>query len=229
LTAPGAASAWRWTAPASPSKTATAAKGVYFVRYVAPNPDKKEPGFFGKLFGGATATPAGQVPDRGAQRNSTTVPVLTSGAPGLERRQRIVKVLADDRSARARPRIGKGQARSACPLSASFSHAIQPGQRQRGNATVVEAGLGTQCRRLLVDCGLGLRELAARLAQAGLAPRPDASSSPTNTGPRGLRPELSAASAAGVDERAPGWPWASPIWASGCAWRATWRRSTSAA
>jgi hypothetical protein len=47
--------AWRWTAPASPWKTATAADGLYFVRYVAPNADKKEPGFFGKLFGGSSA------------------------------------------------------------------------------------------------------------------------------------------------------------------------------
>ena len=27
------------------------AQGTYFVRYVEPNADKKEPGFFGKLFG----------------------------------------------------------------------------------------------------------------------------------------------------------------------------------
>ena len=37
-----------------------------------------------------------------------------------------------------------------------------------GNATVVEAGQGSDCRRLLVDCGLGIRQLEARLAQAGL-------------------------------------------------------------
>jgi len=38
-----------------------------------------------------------------------------------------------------------------------------------GNATVVEAGQGSQCRRLLVDCGLGIRQLEARLTQAGLS------------------------------------------------------------
>jgi len=27
------------------------AKGIYFVRYVPPNPDRAEPGFFSKLFG----------------------------------------------------------------------------------------------------------------------------------------------------------------------------------
>jgi outer membrane protein assembly factor BamC len=31
-------------------------QGVYFVRYVTPNPDKKEPGFFGKLFSGSRRT-----------------------------------------------------------------------------------------------------------------------------------------------------------------------------
>ncbi len=43
------------------------------------------------------------------------------------------------------------------------------GSGSAGNATVVEAGSGLQVRRLLVDCGLGLKTLDARLAQAGLA------------------------------------------------------------
>lgn len=38
-----------------------------------------------------------------------------------------------------------------------------------GNATVVEACQGSQCRRLLVDCGLGIRQLETRLIQAGLS------------------------------------------------------------
>lgn len=37
-----------------------------------------------------------------------------------------------------------------------------------GNATVVEGRAGAQVRRLLVDCGLGIRQLQARLANAGL-------------------------------------------------------------
>ena len=37
-----------------------------------------------------------------------------------------------------------------------------------GNATVVEGRSGTEVRRLLVDCGLGIRQLQARLAQAQL-------------------------------------------------------------
>lgn len=37
-----------------------------------------------------------------------------------------------------------------------------------GNATIVEGRSGSEVRRLLVDCGLGLRQLQARLAQAQL-------------------------------------------------------------
>ena len=42
------------------------------------------------------------------------------------------------------------------------------GSGSAGNATVVEAGSGLHLKRLLVDCGLGLRALEARLTQAGL-------------------------------------------------------------
>jgi phosphoribosyl 1,2-cyclic phosphodiesterase len=43
------------------------------------------------------------------------------------------------------------------------------GSGSTGNATVIEATSGTLCTRLLVDCGLGIRVLDTRLAQAGLA------------------------------------------------------------
>lgn len=43
------------------------------------------------------------------------------------------------------------------------------GSGSAGNATVVEGRTGAQVRRLLVDCGLGIRQLQARLGQAGLA------------------------------------------------------------
>jgi phosphoribosyl 1,2-cyclic phosphodiesterase len=43
------------------------------------------------------------------------------------------------------------------------------GSGSTGNATVVEATSGTTQVRLLVDCGLGIRVLAQRLAQAGLS------------------------------------------------------------
>ncbi|MFT3720234.1 outer membrane protein assembly factor BamC [Pseudorhodoferax sp.] len=75
-------------------------QGVYFVRYVAPNPDKAEPGFFGKLFGrNAQAEPPikYRIAVR-SQGNASTVSVLnTNGAPEASANaQRIVKVLADD-------------------------------------------------------------------------------------------------------------------------------------
>ena len=58
------------------------------------------------------------------------------------------------------------------------------GSGSAGNATLIEGSDGLRTRRLLVDCGLGVRQLAARLDQAGLAwpgvtLRP--SSSPTST------------------------------------------------
>lgn len=42
------------------------------------------------------------------------------------------------------------------------------GSGSTGNATVVEGRSGNQVRRLLIDCGLGIRQLQARLAQAQL-------------------------------------------------------------
>lgn len=45
------------------------------------------------------------------------------------------------------------------------------GSGSSGNATVVEATCGTQVTRVLIDCGLGIRQLDARLAQAGLFAR----------------------------------------------------------
>lgn len=43
------------------------------------------------------------------------------------------------------------------------------GSGSAGNATVVEGSSGHQITRLLVDCGMGLKALDARLARAGLA------------------------------------------------------------
>jgi outer membrane protein assembly factor BamC len=75
-------------------------QGTYFVRYVPPNPDKKEPGFLGKLF--SRATPAEQPLkyriNLKAEGQSTTVSVLNAnGAPETSANaQRIVQVIADD-------------------------------------------------------------------------------------------------------------------------------------
>jgi len=75
-------------------------QGTYFVRYVEPNPDRKEPGFFGKLFGAATpnAAPLKFRISVKSQGESTTVSVLNAaGAPETSANaQRIVKVIADD-------------------------------------------------------------------------------------------------------------------------------------
>lgn len=44
------------------------------------------------------------------------------------------------------------------------------GSGSTGNATVVEGRSGTKAHRLLIDCGFGIRQLQARLAQAQLEP-----------------------------------------------------------
>ncbi len=76
------------------------ADGIYFVRYVEPKADSKEPGFLSKLFG-ASSNDAAPLKYRIAVRSqgeSTTVSVLNAaGAPeSSANAQRIVKVLADD-------------------------------------------------------------------------------------------------------------------------------------
>ncbi len=75
-------------------------QGTYFVRYVEPNPDKAEPGFLSKLFGGATKSNAPvkyRVVVR-SQNESTVVSVLNAtGAPDASANaQRIVNVIVED-------------------------------------------------------------------------------------------------------------------------------------
>ena len=76
------------------------AQGTYFVRYVEPTPDKKEKGFFGKLFSGSekAVAPLKYRINLKSQGESTTVSVLNaSGAPeSSANAQRIVQVIADD-------------------------------------------------------------------------------------------------------------------------------------
>jgi outer membrane protein assembly factor BamC len=76
------------------------AQGIYFVRYVAPNPDKKEPGFLGKLFSSEANIPVlkYRVTVKTAGAESTIVTVLNAaGGPAVVAdAQNIVKVLADD-------------------------------------------------------------------------------------------------------------------------------------
>ncbi len=75
-------------------------QGTYFVRYVPPNPDKKEPGFLSKLFSrsGPTEQPLKYRINLKTEGATTTVSVLNaSGAPETsENAQRIVQVIADD-------------------------------------------------------------------------------------------------------------------------------------
>jgi outer membrane protein assembly factor BamC len=76
------------------------AQGMYFVRYVEPKADNKEPGFFGRLFGAGSKEEAPlryRIAVR-SQGESTTVSVLTAqGQPeSSANAQRIVKVIADD-------------------------------------------------------------------------------------------------------------------------------------
>jgi outer membrane protein assembly factor BamC len=74
-------------------------QGTYFVRYVAPNPDKKDPGFLAKLFSRETAEqPLKYRINLKGEGQSTTVSVLNaSGAPETSvNAQRIVQVIADD-------------------------------------------------------------------------------------------------------------------------------------
>ena len=75
-------------------------QGTYFVRYVEPSPDKKEKGFFAKLFSGSekTAAPLKFRINVKSQGESSTVSVLNAaGAPETSANaQRIVQVIADD-------------------------------------------------------------------------------------------------------------------------------------
>jgi len=76
------------------------AQGTYFVRYVEPNADKKDPGFLGRIFGRSDkdAAPLKFRITVKSQGEATTVSVLNaSGAPETSiNAQRIVQVIADD-------------------------------------------------------------------------------------------------------------------------------------
>lgn len=76
--------------------------GLYFVRYVPPNPDRKEPGIFTKMLDFAKSTPTVKplqfrIAVKG-QGNASSVSVLNAaGVPdATENARRIIKVIADD-------------------------------------------------------------------------------------------------------------------------------------
>lgn len=75
------------------------AKGTYFVRYVDPTTDKKEPGFLSKIFSSTVATPPLKYRvSVKSQGEATTVSVLNEQGviDNTANAQRIVQVLADD-------------------------------------------------------------------------------------------------------------------------------------
>jgi outer membrane protein assembly factor BamC len=76
------------------------AQGMYFVRYVEPTADKKEPGFLGRLFGGSSSNVAPlkyRIAVR-SQGQGTIVSVLNAeGAPDTSpNARRIVALIAED-------------------------------------------------------------------------------------------------------------------------------------
>ena len=77
------------------------AQGTYFVRYVEPTPDSKEPGFLRKLFSSSGSSAVPPLKYRIAvksQGSATTVSVLNAqgAAEASANAQRIVKIIADD-------------------------------------------------------------------------------------------------------------------------------------
>ena len=76
------------------------ARGTYFVRYVEPNADKSEKGFFAKIFGGTAATPAPlkyRITVQSTGESSTVAVMNTDGNPETSANaRRIIKVIADD-------------------------------------------------------------------------------------------------------------------------------------
>lgn len=75
-------------------------QGIYFVRYVPPNADSSEPGFFSKLFSGSDKNSEAakfQIVVRSQGNVSTVFVQDAKGAPETSgAAQRIVKVIADD-------------------------------------------------------------------------------------------------------------------------------------
>ncbi len=75
-------------------------QGTYFVRYVEPNANKTEPGFFSKLFSGTGSTPTPlkyRILVKGQGENTVVSVLNDKGAPETSANaQRIVQVIADD-------------------------------------------------------------------------------------------------------------------------------------
>ena len=194
-TAPGAASAWRWTAPASPWKTATAARARTSCATCAPNADKKEPGFFGQavqLRPSKAEAPLKYRINVKSQGETTTVSVLNaSGAPGD-----VGQRAAHRAGHRRRPEV-RTRARRCC---ASRAWAAAARATPRWSRPAAARSL----THLLVDCGLGhprAGQAPGAGRHAGRADRRDLHH-PRARRPHRLRPPARAARAhPGLDER----------------------------
>ena len=159
-------------------------KGVYFVRYADPEVDGAqgpESGFLSKLdVLEGQHREAGAVPDHG-RRQSAPRARDRAGPEGRARQD-------PERRAHPRAPARPAQVTAAAAMAAA---AVAPiarlmrfaslGSGSEGNGLVVEAG-GT---RVMIDCGFGVRDTAARLARLGLAPT-IARRDPRH--PRALRP-----------------------------------------
>jgi outer membrane protein assembly factor BamC len=75
------------------------AQGLYFVRYVEPTADKKDPGFFGRMFSSTpTAAPLKlRISVRGEGQTSTVAVLNAEGAPDTSANaKRILQLIAED-------------------------------------------------------------------------------------------------------------------------------------
>jgi outer membrane protein assembly factor BamC len=75
------------------------AQGLYFVRYVEPTADKKDPGFFGRMFSStSTAAPLKlRISVRGEGQTSTVAVLNAEGAPDTSANaKRILQLIAED-------------------------------------------------------------------------------------------------------------------------------------
>jgi outer membrane protein assembly factor BamC len=130
-------------------------QGTYFVRYVPPNPTRRSRASSPSC----SAAREGEAPLKyritlKSQGESTTVSVLERPGRAGGLGQRAAHRAGD----RRRPEV-KGR------LMIRFKSL---GSGSTGNATVVQARGEGRITHLLVDCGLGIRELDKRLGQAGM-------------------------------------------------------------
>ena len=116
------------------------AQGTYFVRYVTPNADKKEPGFFGKLFSFGSSKTDAPLKYRimvKSQGEASTVAVLER-----QRRARDIGQRAAHRPGhRRRPEVSARTADAALPQPRQRQHR----QRHAGRSDAAAAARRRAC------------------------------------------------------------------------------------